>query len=329
MRMAVVHIGMPKTGSTSLQAFFRANTKRLAEQGITYPKRLIYPDGHAELGVIALSRAGALVPDRADRTQIGIETLEDQAKIARTFEAKIDASLPKSDMVLFSSESLSYWLRNAETRAALDAWLLDRFDRVGYVVCVRSEESFILSNYAEAVKRGMDDDLDDYIAHGNFQSTVRALKQWHRQFGPRLVPLELPGRDASRTQVYQDICHVIGANPGFGTGDAAFAVPKERNASPSALQLRAIRGLNRMVGPNHSRSKRLRKITHLLIAGVGRLPFGRRRLALTASQRALIKLRNPQIVSRMVARFQAKAEGLHWSTISVHPTELPGARRAG
>jgi hypothetical protein len=53
-RVAYIHIGLPKTGSTSLQAFFRANRDILDERGIIYPDTTGRDVGNATPAVLAL-----------------------------------------------------------------------------------------------------------------------------------------------------------------------------------------------------------------------------------------------------------------------------------
>ena len=51
MRKMFLHIGLPKTGSTSLQFWAFAHRKALAQQGIFYPEPLMKADSpkHEEL----------------------------------------------------------------------------------------------------------------------------------------------------------------------------------------------------------------------------------------------------------------------------------------
>lgn len=43
MKRVVIHIGLPKTGTTSIQAFLRANADALREQGVVYPGMREHP----------------------------------------------------------------------------------------------------------------------------------------------------------------------------------------------------------------------------------------------------------------------------------------------
>lgn len=162
----IVHVGMPKTGSTAIQNFLQVNKQHLVEQDIDVMKPYFPSVSQYEFAIVGCNESGNLVPDKIDRTRLGIQNLEDQKRVTASFESKFDQGLQdlKDRTLVISCEQIGFWLRSSSKRLALDAWLRQRFSRVEYVMLVRSMDSFLLSVHSEAIIRGSTLSLDQFVA---------------------------------------------------------------------------------------------------------------------------------------------------------------------
>lgn len=133
----LLHIGLTKTGSTSLQSFFELNRARLLDRGACYPEAGIY----REPGT-----------DRGSGHNMGLrEVFRDGPR--ETFEAMI-AEIGAAPLGILSCENLSW---NADWRSpagvAALARALEGFD-VTVLLVVRDEFDWLVSMYKEAVAGG-------------------------------------------------------------------------------------------------------------------------------------------------------------------------------
>jgi hypothetical protein len=137
MKRLVIHIGNPKAGSTSLQAWLARNRDRLADVGIDYPALRRRNDDAAHR-MLAHALDGT-VQDEAAARQIGLlETV-----LAETAH----------DTVVLSAEQL----QAAAPRAGVPARLAEIAARHGFrplaIVFLRPQASYLNSLYAHNVRR--------------------------------------------------------------------------------------------------------------------------------------------------------------------------------
>lgn len=129
MKSIVVHAGLPKTGTSAVQAFFHANTEKLAKAGIFYPQHTIDRNG------ISAGNAGSLME------RSGHLFVASPDEIARTLE-QFEAS--GCHTLLLSSEAFLPELPGI-------AELLPPQAR--FVLYVRDPLAFLESDYNQRVKR--------------------------------------------------------------------------------------------------------------------------------------------------------------------------------
>lgn len=129
MKSIVVHAGLPKTGTSAVQAFFHANTEKLAKAGIFYPQHTIDRNG------ISAGNAGSLME------RSGHLFVASSHEIARTLEQFEDSGC---HTLLLSSEAFLPELPGI-------AELLPPQAR--FVLYVRDPLAFLESDYNQRVKR--------------------------------------------------------------------------------------------------------------------------------------------------------------------------------
>jgi hypothetical protein len=296
MSDVAVHVGLPKSGSSSIQAFLARNRARLAARGVRYDGPMIDRWSQLEIGLAACQQAGALVPDAMLRRRLGLATLADQAGPVRRLEAALAARPPAAgERAVISSEHIGAWLTTPALRAALDGWLRARFGRVRYVLVVRPQDEFVLSSYSESLRRGSARSLEAFVAGYDELDVRAAMEAWDAEFGPRITILLLPrGADAQR-RLIERFCAAAGIEA------SGLSVPRRRNRALSARAAAILRGLNRLLGRDLERGPVRRALFAALRRPVEAVFGFGPPLRLTEAQRAALAARYPAPVAEWVA----------------------------
>lgn len=248
---ALIHIGTPKSGTTSIQAFLRLNQQQLSAQGFHCepfdPKNL----AQLELATVGVIRAGDTVKEANKRHALGVGDRDSQVAYVNRYEEMLRKGAKNwpEETYLASAEQVHSWLSSPERITALDQFLGQFFDEVRYVVYYRPQEEFMLSTYSERIKRG---ELITFDQH--FKQRLRKMNYWRKaemwtgivgkdRFIPRLMT-----KDALRGgDLLDDFCAVAGINR------APLETPPRMNLSLSAEEMALYLKLGRLV-PARTRS---------------------------------------------------------------------------
>lgn len=183
----VLHIGLWKTGTTSIQRVMAARRDELAALGVHYPRA----PGHANhqllpAAFVPVARLGDFHPDTW-------EGMAPEARIARfraEFDAEIAALPERTRMVVISAEQLSGLLLTVEEVAALHAMLAPLFGRIRIPVYLRRQDSHYASSYAQRLRVGdmraprFPDGGPEQLGEYDY-ATI--LDRWARVFGEAAV----------------------------------------------------------------------------------------------------------------------------------------------
>jgi hypothetical protein len=153
----VVHVGMGKTGTSSIQHFLRANEEALAEHGVLYPRS---PGGrrHIRLGLFITPDAefaGSRVARRQSQDPAWREQiLASPAAFREAFEAALADEIDASGLsrVLMSDEAV---FGSSEGSMRLLGDFARRHGAALRLVCyLRRQDDHVISRYQQAVKWG-------------------------------------------------------------------------------------------------------------------------------------------------------------------------------
>jgi hypothetical protein len=188
----VLHIGVEKTGTTTIQTFCARNRDALRAQGV------LYPEGLGSNNHVALAAAtGRFEHIRHIGPTEGWQHPDDQARFKVEVAAKLEAaaSRARGQTILLSSEHLTSRLGDPQV-AALAEMLAPLAEVVDVVVYLRRQDDLLLSLYSTYIKSGGTKDRAwlsqvfwlDFDAH---------LRRWEAAFGAdritvRLYPPEGP-----------------------------------------------------------------------------------------------------------------------------------------
>ena len=159
---AIVHIGLPKTGSTAIQTYLAAHARGLSERGIHYETGSWLGDtNHFKLPLAVLRSAGLQLDAQSAAIASWLGRPEDLPAHGAQALAGVEKIAELSDIrqVIFSTEFLSFWLQTPREFAALHDLMTRLFSSVRYIVYFRAPVGHAESDYNQHIKTGMTDDL--------------------------------------------------------------------------------------------------------------------------------------------------------------------------
>lgn len=256
---AILHVGVTKTGTTTIQKFLRENCEILGRQGIFVPRSIMFPNDfgqHTGLSAISASRAGndyatkwlsrALVPAGADRGE-GLERLHD------LFVQEVrDAGQHRKAII--STEAMSH-LGRAEFVEAHG--ILSRlFDRIKVLIYLRRQDLHAVSLFNSMVRIQvpvLDLFPDPPYPHHDFARMASDLAE---SFGRANVEVRLFERASleggDSLGDFRLACGIV--------DDPSFFIPERQNESLNAKQVAFIHHLQCANGENTLPPMQLRAI---------------------------------------------------------------------
>ncbi len=192
---AICHVGLPKTGSTSLQQYLAQNKTALAADHIGYERfgeRLINQPEYLYLG---LDRLGQTRGSDDFRWFHGISDRAALAQRAHTVRDWLKQKLSTSDAKtwIISSELLTVFFNTVDDIATLNAVLREFFDEVDYVIYVRRQDHWLVSEYSERLRNGLVDTLDQFLADVPPTDLSALVDMWVRTVGRSRVTVRAYG----------------------------------------------------------------------------------------------------------------------------------------
>ncbi|MEL7299135.1 MAG: hypothetical protein AAFM92_02015 [Pseudomonadota bacterium] len=223
-----LHVGLPKCGSSTLQAVLKANRSRLLEQGFDYVRVSDRGFGNLTPYMKSLSGGGGNVAFQHFSSEVPLDTAREN------LFAAIDASCAPN--IILSAEGASHQRRINEYRE-----LTDRFESVKLHIVFRPWVEWVVSHYAQGVKTGkyrssLETFLrSDWFAH-HVVSNLRFAEHvdyWSERLGGENVHVHFVG--ARFASVVDQFLNAVGV----ALTEAERTVPR-RNQSPSAFVLTAL-----------------------------------------------------------------------------------------
>lgn len=189
---AVLHIGVEKTGTTTIQEFLHLNRKLLAEQGIWLPG-FMNSRNHRQLAVFCCH-------DHKSNQFTKINNIDDPASRKmwkHNFRVLLNKEMRsvacKYDSVIFSSEHLSTLLREQKEIQCLKKLLESYTTAFVIIVYIRRQDLVAGSMINNAAKAGHGKVLPkgDGIFKRHFYNYDQLLKQWSAVFGQDNIRLRI------------------------------------------------------------------------------------------------------------------------------------------
>lgn len=233
----VLHIGMGKTGTSSIQFFLRDNRERLRELGLLVPAS---PGGgrHSKLGLFLKSEEELRTSPEWSR-----QKQPDAASFRKVFRRRLFKEIEDSGLtrVLLTDEIL--FGASVPTLRRLRRFTDRIANSVRVVAYLRRQDDHMVSRYQEGVKIGWVLRLRDWV-----QEDMSALYDYHarlRRHERLLAPTELVVRRYERDSfvdgsIYQDFLDAAGIDARADD----FEQGPDRNLSLDAESVEFLRLLN-------------------------------------------------------------------------------------
>ena len=166
-RIALVHVGLEKTGSTAIQWWLEANRRSLGERGIYVPKSLGARANHLRLVAACLDDH---VVDSVKAHILRHERLSEDL-LRRWVQASLRRELlhaPPWHTLMISSELISSRLCTHTELERLVALLRPHVSRLRFLLVLRRQDELAVSRFSTVLKAGypdFDGILEDLSAH--------------------------------------------------------------------------------------------------------------------------------------------------------------------
>lgn len=218
-----LHIGLHKTGTSSLQNFLSRNAEALAAQGYVWPRAGLVGGAHHNIGYELLGK-GRFSPEAG-----GLHALL--------------AELDGANNAIVSSEELEF-LELAEVRTLRER-LGERTVRV--IVYLRRQDELIASTYYQQVRMGANmGTFQEYALrsfyHPRFDFSQLAAR-WAHVFGRENMDVRFFPRSHSGEALIEDFLARVGLADAPGVWKPN---PRRLNVSPSAAEIELLRRVIRL-----------------------------------------------------------------------------------
>jgi len=239
---AFLHIGAEKTGTSSLQQFFRLNRKKLKSASILYSE-VAGAESHTALA------AAAEAIGKFDDLRILRGLKSDEA--VREFRGRLSQALTEEALsagcenVIFSSEHLSSRLISIPEIETLANMLRRMAESITVVVYLRRQDDFLCSTYSTDVKSGFTGPMT-IPGEGIRQSRYNyyaLLERWTAVFGRQNIVCRIYEKSRLKNgDLVDDFAELIG----LPVGDA-YERPARINESLDVAALEFLRLFNAKV----------------------------------------------------------------------------------
>lgn len=277
-----VHIGPPRTGTTSIQRLLRANRDALRSENICIP---------------SLARGQfAAVNDLLYGERAAVGDSPGDGPWGDLTREVLDHDGPS----VISQERLAFSDETAVAR--LGEQLAERDVHVVYTI--RDLVAITLSAYLGVLKRGSTLTLDEHVAEAVsgvpservWQTRAGSgLRQWAAAVPPeRMHVVTVPPKTAPRTQLWERFCSVIGHDPSKGPTEVARS-----NESVGVVEADFLRRLNSLEGDDWTK-KNQRFIRGYLTQEVLNKREGQRRIELVDREARAALTQQTQVLTKEI-----------------------------
>lgn len=329
-RRCIVHIGLNKTGSTTLQGWLHLNRDALREQGIWHDS--LGPHGGPNLttavgwAVYAHSQRPNYVPGGWQAQAYRIGGRADLQVRLDQFLTRVEASFPPAGggTYVTSSEHIGAGVKNVAEMEKLHDWFAQRFDEVRYVVYIREQADWVASAYVQAVRSGTTLGLNAFIDQFGCNDYHQLVQKWRGVAGAGNVDVRLFDRTAFvGGDLIDDFASAIGADA------SQTARPPRLNDAMPLYQLYLLLWTSRIFGKAIEKFGFLRTQRRFYARNLPFLFGSTRRLRLSSAQAERVRTMNAESNEALRALvFPAEERLFPGTSASQSPRSASGAAAA-
>jgi hypothetical protein len=252
-----LHIGTPKTATTTIQKFLDLNRENLLQRGFVYTKSAGKVNNRSlPITAYNLDR----FDDRMKRLKInsGNELIDFQKKVIndlRTEISDLTKGLPNYK-IIFSSEHIQLRLTTIEEITRLKGILFDLgLDDISVIVYLRKQSDHINSLFSTDIKEGSTAKLPPHPNNPEIFNLLNhkiTLKKFGTVFGESaLIPKIFEKDEFKDGSIIKDFLSILGIPM-----DTSYRIPDNANESLSVLGINILRRLNenvpQFIGDNYN-----------------------------------------------------------------------------
>lgn len=235
-----LHIGIGKTGTTSIQTFLEMNAPALANHGVVMPSSL-GKRNHRRLAMYALNDDVVDNSRRAKRltTPEAVRLFREHA--LKDFRAE-QARLRSGRAVVMTSEQMTRLRRPGEISRLKEFISLAGHDDIRVIVYLRRQDLYYVSEYSQEIKGGKDIPFrpDGKVVNRDIYFYDRLLGYWSEVFGRSAIVARPFEKSALRNgDAIDDFMSIVGIDD-----IDEFERPPPRNPSLDAYTIEFLRRLN-------------------------------------------------------------------------------------
>jgi hypothetical protein len=281
MKKAYLHIGVEKTGTTTIQSFMAKNRDVLRLDGFLYP---LAPGQENHVGLTLLT-ADNLTHMSGLLPLVGLAADADVSEYAKKMLLAFEDEARQSacHTLVLSNEHLSSRLRAGKPIIALRDTLLRIADVVEVIVYLRRQDEVVLSEYSTRVKAGFTDPFALQRTHLIKYNYAALLDRWAAVFGRDHISIRLFEKEAFEGgDLIADFLHVI-----HYPGNPSLSRVPPQNVSLDVTCLEYLRRLNRHL-PAHV-DKRRNKARGNIVAKLTAISTGEKPRISSEEAHAILK----------------------------------------
>lgn len=239
-----LHIGTPKTGTTSIQGYLANNTKKLRADGYLVPatSRHNHNANHIYLANYALNDDRSLQLRSICNTNTPNEILAFREQFYERLRDEISAY--QGDYVILSNEHCYRCLNSKEETMRLKHLLEGLADQLEIIIYLREQSDMLCSQYSTNLKNNGRKSISDIeqFSEMNFLNYNQYMKVCEEVFGIENVNLKIYDKEKLyQGDVISDFCHTLNIS-------RYEYKPMFLNASFNAKQCEFLRLINTQIG---------------------------------------------------------------------------------
>jgi hypothetical protein len=246
-KVCILHIGLEKTATKSIQSWLYSNQERLYAQGLGLTQSFSKPNNWDFVNFFQFA-----LDDWA--THKGIQSEAQKRAYFVDFDKKFDEEVGRlaSKHVLLTSEHFSSRLRSAEELVKLRDFLASRFDQILVIAWFRPQWEVAVSSWSTSLKSGHFSSLEDWlnkvVEDNYFFNYERIARNWADVFGKENCIFKIFGSSISSPgdaiPDFLDTLEQCGCN--LNPRDLAF-IGKRQNAALGLFESVVVRAINEKV----------------------------------------------------------------------------------
>jgi hypothetical protein len=242
---AIIHIGEPKSGTTSIQSFLLDNVEGLAAKGFRYHRNMPRRPSQIEYPLGALLRSGQLPLAENDRKRYNATSLKCLEKFVDPYLQALKAYPQRwpEPTALFSSEHVKPWMHSPELVRAFDDMFAEAFGARVYILYLRDPVDQAISGFSQRIKVGQSVTFDQHLEDfARFETQGHTAMMWSETLGRDRVNVRLMDRTFLKNgDLIDDFAAACGVDL------EGLKRPERTNESLTALGIEVLWALNRRI----------------------------------------------------------------------------------